>query len=629
MGVVILLLLAGANGGWARDSPRDLDTGWEYRWGDSPIGADGVPLWTRPGVGDDAWQPIDFPSNPPDRDGRRNVWYRAPLPEGDWRDPVIYIYSVDLITEVYLDGHKIYDFGEFDDKGEGVFVGWPWHMIELPKNFGDKTIYFRIFSNYMDIGLWGEIKLMERLDLIKYVLGTSQSRFVITALSFLIAVMALMLAVLSRERSPYLPISVFTIATGTMGLAGTQGTQLLVNAPLMWDYIDAAAYYVLPAAMAFLFRDWCGPRWARTLTWIGLLHALYAAGAMSCSLLGLVTLSDTYPVFDGLLTISLILMFRATFTHFRDADPKRRAVLVAFAVFSLFLMVDMAVAHSLLPWTTLPMPWGLFIFSLMLIVLAVRHFVRTQDALRDLNATLEQKVQDRTRDLERSNADLRQFASVVSHDLQEPLRMISGYMGLIERRYADRLDDDGRTFIYHAVDGAKRMSGMIQGVLEYSRVQSQGGELRGVNADALLREALDDLNVASAFPEAAIDIVDLPTLRADAVQLRSLFQNLISNALKYSHPDRTPRIAVRATVADGWATLSITDNGIGIAPTQHERAFRMFARLQDGGGRDGTGIGLAICKRIVERHGGRIWIDSKPGQGSTFSFTLPVGKNPS
>jgi signal transduction histidine kinase len=624
MGVVILLLLAGANGGWARDSPRDLDTGWEYRWGDSPIGADGVPLWTRPGVGDDAWQPIDFPSNPPNRDGRRNVWYRAPLPEGDWRDPVIYIYSVDLITEVYLDGNKIYEFGEFDDKGEGVFVGWPWHMVELPTDFDNKSIYFRIFSDYIDIGLWGEIKLMERLDLIRHVLGTSQGRLVTGALSFLIALIALMLAVLSRERSPYLPISVFTMATGTMGLAGARATQLLVNAPLMWNYVDAAAYFVLPAAMAFLFRDWCGPRWTHALTWVGILHAIYATGAVSGSLLGLVTLSDTYPVFDGLLTISLIIMFRATFSHFRDADPERRAVLVAFAVFSLFLLVDMAVAHGLLPWTKLSLPSGLFIFSLMLIILAVRHFVRTQNALRELNATLEQKVQDRTRELERSNADLQQFASVISHDLQEPLRMVSGYMGLIERRYADRLDDDGRTFIYHARDGAKRMTDMILGVLKYSRIQSQGSELRTVNTDALLREALDDLNVASAFPGATIDIVDLPTLRADAVQLRSLFQNLIGNALKYSHPDRTPNIAVRATVADGWATLSITDNGIGIAPIQQERAFRMFARLQDGGDRDGTGIGLAICKRIVERHGGRIWIESTPGQGCTFSFTLPT-----
>jgi PAS domain S-box-containing protein len=226
-------------------------------------------------------------------------------------------------------------------------------------------------------------------------------------------------------------------------------------------------------------------------------------------------------------------------------------------------------------------------------------------------------------DLTRSNAELEQFAYVASHDLRQPLRMVSSYLTLIHRRMGDDLSDDLKTFIGFAVDGAKRMDTLIRALLEYSRV-GRISEPVAVDLDTAIDDAVQDLSIA--IWDAQADLVvhpGFPTVRADRMEMVRLFQNLIGNAIKYRVPDRRPRVEVSwADDGSEWL-LSVKDNGIGIAPENQERAFKVFQRLVDGSQYEGTGIGLAVCKKIVERSGGRIWIESEPGGGSTFRFTLP------
>lgn len=629
-------------------SPLDLDTGWQYRWGDSPFDADGVPTWTKAASHADAWRPIAFPSNPPDRSGLRNVWYRVQLPEGSWRDPAIYIYSVDLNIEAYLDGEKIYQFGVFDENGEGRFEGWPWHMITLPKDFQGKYIYFRVFSTYYNIGLWGQIKLMERLDLIHHVFNSSKAQVMVSGLSLLIALTTVLIAAIhSMERRPYLLISLYSGLASVFLFADSQIKQLIFNTPLAWTYICAATYYLAPVVMALLFREWCRSPWSRVITWIGGLHAVYAVGAIGASFLGWLDLSRTTPVFDGILVVTLAILFGIAFAHIRDMSANQRVAIASFAVFNLFLIIDMGVYYNMLPWTRMPVSWGLLIFSLMLIVLALRHFAKTQRDLKELNVTLEQKVRERTRDLERSNADLKQFAYVISHDLQEPLRMVVSYMQLLQRRHADRLDATGHEYIAFAVGGAKRMSDMILGLLEFSRIDTQAQAFQTVSLADAADDALRNLDVLVQTSGAIVRQGDLPAVRADPTQIRSLLQNLIGNALKYRAPDRTPviRLDIEETTGEDDAptstdgvhkagpdaralrsmvTVAISDNGIGIDPAFHRRVFRVFERLHGPHQYGGTGIGLAVCKRIVDRHDGRIWIESTPGVGTAVRFTLPA-----
>lgn len=225
-------------------------------------------------------------------------------------------------------------------------------------------------------------------------------------------------------------------------------------------------------------------------------------------------------------------------------------------------------------------------------------------------------------DLRRSNQELEQFAYIASHDLQEPLRMITSYLQLLERRYKSDLNEEAGQFIATAVDGAARMRNLIQDLLSYSRVGTRGRELAPVSCGQLVQSVLTDLEVTIKESSAVITADTLPTVNADELQLRQVFQNLIGNALKF-RSEQAPHIHVSAQPCRGEWVISVRDNGIGIEPKFFDRIFVIFQRLHAREQYPGTGIGLALCKRIVERHHGQIWVDSSPGKGATFFFSLP------
>ncbi|WP_254762750.1 PAS domain S-box protein [Natrinema marinum] len=227
------------------------------------------------------------------------------------------------------------------------------------------------------------------------------------------------------------------------------------------------------------------------------------------------------------------------------------------------------------------------------------------------------------RKLEESNERLEQFAYAASHDLQEPLRMVTSYLQLLEKRYGDAFDEDGEEFLEYAVDGAERMRQMIDALLEYSRIETRGDPFEPTDLNAVVDDVLADLQLQIEETDAEIVVADLPRVEGDANQLRQVFQNLLGNAVTYS-ADEPPRIHVSADRRDGEYVISVDDEGIGIAQDDQDRVFTIFDRLHSREEYDGMGIGLALCERIVERHGGEIWVDSEPGEGSTFSFTLAV-----
>jgi light-regulated signal transduction histidine kinase (bacteriophytochrome) len=253
----------------------------------------------------------------------------------------------------------------------------------------------------------------------------------------------------------------------------------------------------------------------------------------------------------------------------------------------------------------------------------VRDLKLTQADLTALNEELEQRVLERTLELKRSNEDLEQFAYVASHDLQEPLRMVNNYVSLLRQRYSSKLDPEAQEFIAFALDGAVRMQQLINDLLAYSRVGRQGREFVPVPCEEALRRALANLKLALADSGAEITHDPLPTVSGDLTLLTQLFQNLIGNALKFR--GETPiRIQVEALRQGPDWQIAVRDNGIGIAPQDFERIFVIFQRLHGRERYPGTGIGLSMCKKIVERHGGRIWLESKLGKGTTFFFTLPA-----
>ncbi len=257
--------------------------------------------------------------------------------------------------------------------------------------------------------------------------------------------------------------------------------------------------------------------------------------------------------------------------------------------------------------------------------------------IRKLNASLESRVRERTAELEestrelarrsteleQSNNDLSQFAYVASHDLQEPLRMVGSYMGLLEKRYGERLDEKAKTYIQFAIDGAARMQTLISDLLQYSRAGTQRVVKQTVSSEELVRTALKNLEVTIAESHAEIVCGTLPTVEADPTKVIQIFQNLIGNAIKFHKPGCPPVIKIGAELTENEWRFSVADNGIGFDTAYQERIYEIFQRLNSSGTYAGNGIGLAICRRMIEQHGGRLWAESKLDVGSVFYFALP------
>ena len=256
------------------------------------------------------------------------------------------------------------------------------------------------------------------------------------------------------------------------------------------------------------------------------------------------------------------------------------------------------------------------------------HYQRKRATLGSLIDVTERKqVEERlkqiTGEMQRSNTELEQFAYVISHDLQEPLRMVSSYTQLLAKRYSNKLDSDADEFIAYAVDGAKRMQTLLHGLLDYSRVGTRGKPFSLVNCEHIVEQAMANLKIAIEESGASVSYDVLPTVMGDEGQLVQLFQNLIGNAIKFRREEPL-QVHIWAGRRNSVVTFSVNDNGIGINPQHSQSIFEIFRRLHTREEYPGTGMGLAICKKIVERHGGHISVQSQPGQGSTFHFSVDM-----
>lgn len=302
---------------------------------------------------------------------------------------------------------------------------------------------------------------------------------------------------------------------------------------------------------------------------------------------------------------------RARHEHLREGfmiDPQTRAMGAGRDLFALRKNgTEFPVEIGLTPMRT---GEGIFV---------VASIIDITERKRTENILTRQRVE-----MERSNKDLEQFAYVASHDLQEPLRSVAGCVQLLRKYYQARLDERADQFIAYSVDGCTRMQSLIDDLLTFSRIGRLEGPVRSVHCSQALATAIKNLSGAIEESGAEISTDELPIVSGEASQLIMLFQNLVGNAIKFRKPGECPRIHVGAGRDGAWESFSVRDGGIGIEPKYFDRIFGVFQRLHSRSEYPGTGIGLAVCNRIVERHGGRIWVESGPGQGTTFHFTLPA-----
>ncbi|MGY4879369.1 GGDEF domain-containing protein [Vreelandella aquamarina] len=434
-----VLLLATSGVFYASASPVPLDD-WEYRWGDSPRDANGNFVWLKESSG--SWQPIDFPASPPGRNGQQHIWFRTVLPEGEWRDPVLYITSIDLIGQLYLGDELIYQYGEFDEYGKGDFAGWPWHMVALPEAYAGQQLSVRIFSDYTGIGLWGEVHLTDRIDVLKQVVKSSSKDMAVSAFSLLLAVLAAIFALMGPDRRGFAAVALFASSSGLMLLAETPARQLMVDAALAWDVLRAASYYTLPVAMGLLLSVWLEGTPRRWVSRLWKLHLAYVVVAIGLVFSDIINLSLTFPVFDVLLAGTLPLMLVLALIYFKRLGLEQRLLVISFTFFAPLLFADMLVAHGFVAWRSVPLSYGALGFSLTIVAISLWHYRRTQQQLEQANQTLEEKVNSRTTELDCLVRKL------------EGLSLQDSLTGLSNRRHMDAL-------LNHEIQRAERQGTLL------------------------------------------------------------------------------------------------------------------------------------------------------------------------
>jgi light-regulated signal transduction histidine kinase (bacteriophytochrome) len=264
----------------------------------------------------------------------------------------------------------------------------------------------------------------------------------------------------------------------------------------------------------------------------------------------------------------------------------------------------------------------------LLVMAAIRDITERKQAelrIRRLNTDLERRVNERTAELTRSNEALKEFAYAASHDLQEPVRTVGNFAELLARRYRGKLDEDADEFLGFVVDGAEWMKQLLEGLLEYSRLGTTAARNGPIPMGRALEQALGNLGAAIAETHAKVTSEELPAVSAENLQMVQLFQNLVGNAIKFRRPGVPPEIRISASARDSQWVFKVADNGIGIDRRHAERIFAIFQRLHRRQEYPGAGVGLAICRKIVDLHGGHIWVESLPEGGTAFLFTIPRG----
>ncbi|OGH00728.1 MAG: hypothetical protein A2600_11140 [Candidatus Lambdaproteobacteria bacterium RIFOXYD1_FULL_56_27] len=622
----------------------DLSQGWSYRWGDSPF-VEGKPLWTTETAPEGAWAPIEFPSNPPGREGRTNVWYRVQLPQdGSRYGNGLFIFSIDLIAEVYLEDRLIYRWGEFGPDGKGKFIGWPWHLVPLPGEFGGQWLYVRVFSDFPDIGLWGQVILGSEGEHIKRILRESAAS---TGVGLALVFSGLLCLTLAAYRLSLgtLLLGLLMANLGIESIESGLAKQLLFNAPLVWQYIGATNYFLIPVTLALLVKMRLGKGWFWINSNIAALHLLFVNVALAVSLAGWVNLSSMYIYFDSLAVFTVGILTAQVLLKAHRGERNDRILALGFVVLYFFWVFDGLTAHDILPWLPQLNYIGKIFLSFCLGLVLLREYNSLKNALKArsqqlswLNQSLEDQVETRTKELqtgklaleqqalalEEANQTKNKFFSILAHDLRGP---VAGLAATFEAIEVGAMPTDS-AMIGRLSKATLQLYEQLETILAWARSQMQLLE-RNPKSGPLAEVVAP---VVELFAETAaqkrIDLVSQVgaecLIHADQDMVGTILRNLVGNALKFTQPGG--KVWITARQEGHLLRVEVWDNGIGIRPERLGKLFDLGSgtgSTKGTNGETGVGLGLVLCKEFAEKNGGHLGADSKVGQGSCFWVTLP------
>ncbi|MGD9842804.1 MAG: hypothetical protein AB7U99_07865, partial [Steroidobacteraceae bacterium] len=395
-----------------------LHQNWSYHWGDLPRNnTDSNWDWAST-----QWHAVASPAVVPGRQQQQLLWLKLQLPQGSWRDPSLFISSIDLSAQVFDSHSKLYQFGEFDTQGRSRFAGWPWHLIDIPTADIGQTIYFRVFSDYTDIGLSGEVLLGERADLLQRIYSRGFIGLVAVLVVFIVGLIGMCLGLIKRDRGVALATGALSFDLALMMFAENELSQVVYFAPLLWRQVAAYSYFVIPALLAWVLREWFRKSHPISLNLVITVTLLYVFGVIMLSALSEFNFVAAYPIFDALFIVLVLLLLVDSARHIGQVGLE--GALVAFGMLTVFisLLVDMASSHGFITWIGRAGQWGLVFFALSSLAVYLVRDWRQQIELHRFKHVLERQVEERTSELVASQQRLQQLANE------------DGLTGLLNRR---------------------------------------------------------------------------------------------------------------------------------------------------------------------------------------------------
>jgi signal transduction histidine kinase len=644
--------------------PVELLHGWQYRWGDSPLDSDGVPLWTRDIPDDSAWKNIDRPLDPPDRNGREFLWLRIRLPEHLWNDPAIFLSNVLLAAEVYLDTRKIYATDPLGFGTVGLYAQTRWHIFPLDEPTGNKILLFRIHSddpNHIGLPIMADNKVFigSRSNLVGYVVRNSIDRFVLGCLFILIGQLSIDLFFHRWKQKTYYYLSFggFAICVGLACAASGEVTQFVISSPAFRFHATTLGLLFFPVGFFSFYEQIADIGRSKLLRRLWQSFLIYGVFVLVLQLAEVTrALFILYIIWALLLVVGLGAIFLLAVRGAIRGSAQMKIFNAGFLAVILFVGHDIIFAFGLLPYWHWLSPWGILLFILCLSHIIEMKNAEDQKRLEEYSQNLEQQVDDRTCDLREKNSQLEEamqqlrqtqeqlvlrekMASLgkliagVAHEINNPIGAVRSAADVSARaveKIAAGIGEEGG-----------RLQNALQILRDNSRAILSGSEriariVRSLRAFAHLDEApfQNDIDAREEIDSAITlledrlpegveiirDYADIPRISCYPAELNTAFMDLLENGTEAIEGSGTITVTVRSD--DTGLHIRFADTGRGISPDDMDEIFDPGFTTKGSG--VGTGLGLSTALGIVQKHGGEITVESRAGEGTTFAIRLPL-----
>ena len=637
----------------ANAPPQLLEEGWEARWGDSPFDTDGIPVWTYQDRQHPEWTPVSRIIALPPPNAEKFLWLRVRLPEEYWSEPTLFLPRAYLHFQVYLENRLLYRYGDMKPDHANRFDSFVSHRVFLPPDYQGQTLFIRLFTSLPKInGIEGTVFLGARESLLPHLIQYGLGDFTIGVFCIIVGFFVLLTCLDRKNRKPYAAISfgLFAVFGGLAYLARAYALTWIVHAPVFWYFTVFTAYFIFPAALVAFAEQIIGPGYKKLIRRLWQFHLIALPIAMALDISGIVIIPELMGPFRALWALDIIVLFTAGLLAALKGKYEARIMLLGIGIFSLLALNDMFGATGV--WL---MPAGTFIFIILMGHILYHRFTENSRRLEEAKAeleeyshTLEHKVEERTRELQEKQVQLIQSSKMaslgslvagVAHEINTPVGAINSMHDTLMRA-VEKLKNELESCLSENKEEQTRIMSSLQAVDDANKVIASGTDrvieiVKRLRSFARLDEAeLKEADINEGL-EDTLTIIhheikhnikmnknyhDIPRISCFPGHLNQVFLNILINA-KHAIEEKG-EISITTYARDDKVFVEIKDSGEGIPKDKLEKIFDPGYTTKGVG--VGTGLGLSICYQIIQDHRGEIKVESKPGEGTTFTVILPT-----